>query len=246
MEIRIAAIYNVWIDSIELLRGSINCIKDHVDHIIIVYQQTSNYGEEADTLSALTDIIKDREVMLFNFKPLRNQPASINEKAKRNIGLDIARSVGASHFLHMDSDEYYFDFGNCKNLYIESGHAGSVVSLYTYFKKPIWRLETPEAYFVPFIHKLHEHTISGAATYPYYVDPTRTINETDVVQLQLKMHHFSWVRKDIGFKVRNSSAKRNIDKSHFVEDWNNASAGMYVRDYHSRLIEVPNLFNIEL
>ena len=246
MGIRIAAIYNVWIDSIELLRGSIDCIKNHVDEIIIVYQNTSNFGEEADTLTPLLEAIKGIEVQLFCFKPYANQPGGFNERAKRNIGLDIARKSQATHFLMLDSDEYYFDFANCKKLYIDSGHNGSVVGLYTYFKKPTWRVEIPEKYFVPFIHKLRNDTVAGKSNYPYYVDPTRKINETDVCQLSFKMHHFSYVRKDIHIKVRNSSARANIEKSQLVYDWENAKSGMFVKDFDSKLIEVPNIFNIEV
>lgn len=243
-QIRLAAIYNVWIDSIELLQGSIACVKDHVDEIIIVYQNTSNYGESADTMTPLLHAIKDVETRLFCFKPYPNQPGSFNERAKRNIGLDIARSSGCTHFLMLDCDEYYSNFETAKRIFFESYHNGSVVKLHTYFKRPTLMLEEDEKYWVPFIHKLTSNTVAGQSSYPFYVDPTRRINEDDVVELPIHMHHFSWVRKDIKLKIRNSSAKANIEKSRLFEDWALAEPGYFVKDYNSKLIEVPNLFNI--
>jgi len=46
---KLAAIYNVW-DGVELLHGSIECIKDHVNQIIIVWQNVSNIGEIYDPM----------------------------------------------------------------------------------------------------------------------------------------------------------------------------------------------------
>jgi hypothetical protein len=146
----------------------------------------------------------------------------------------------------MDSDEYYFDFAEAKDLYIKAGHDGSVVSLYTYFKLPTLRFEKPEGYFVPFIHKLNQDTISGVPEYPFYCDPTRRINCTDVIELPIKMHHFSWVRKDIQMKIRNSSAKGNIENSQLLSDWDKAGTGSFIKDYNTSLIEVPNLFGISI
>jgi hypothetical protein len=40
---KLAAIYNAW-DGVELLKGSMNCLKDGVDIFIVIYQDVSNYG----------------------------------------------------------------------------------------------------------------------------------------------------------------------------------------------------------
>lgn len=245
---KLAAIYNVWIDSIELLRYSIESICYNVDLIIIVYQQQSNYGENADTLTEIEHIIEGHPstIELVPFTPHRNQPASFNEKIKRNLGLDIARRYGCSHFLHMDCDEMYLDFAEAKRAFEISGYDGSVLRLHTYFKKPTLMLAEDEKYYVPFIHKLRGGTVAGEGKYPFYVDPTRKINETNVVMLSHYMHHYSWVRKDIEMKIRNSSARANIEAGWFYEDWKNAEAGMHVRNYNTHLVEVPNYFNIEI
>lgn len=127
-------------------------------------------------------------------------------------------------------------------MFLDSGHHGSVCKMWTYFKKPTWRLENPENYYVPFIHRLTINTFVGPQ-YPFYVDRTRRVNQMDVVELPFMMHHYSWVRKDINRKVRNSSAK---NLSQHLDEYNTAEVGRRLRMYDQKLIEVPNYFNIDL
>lgn len=248
---KLAAIYNVW-DGVELLHGSMNCLRDHVDQFIIVYQDISNYGEQYDPLP---------DLQLLDFSPfdlhiIKYMPQTIgigfkNEINKRNAGLNAAMELGCTHFMHIDCDEYYEDFGKAKQQYISSGKSGSVCRLYTYFKHPTWRLEKPDNYFVPLIHELKPHTVAGAGNYPFYVDPTRKINELNVAEIPSFMHHFSYVRKDIDRKVRNSSARANIEKSQLLKDYHSKELeafpeGFYIKDFYQKLVIVPNNFNIQL
>lgn len=244
-EIKLAAIYNAW-DGIELLRGSMLCLKDHVDLFIIVWQDISNFGEKYNPIPDM-DLSGFQNVILQKYEPTVGA-GMFNEKKKRNIGLDIARANGCTHFIHIDCDEYYEDFGAAKNLYMRAGKRGSVCKLYTYFKLPTLRFETPDGYFVPFIHELRPETQAGVRHYPFYVDPTRRINETEVIELPVFMHHFSWVRKDIERKCRNSSAKENIERGTMLKDYYSTEVGpwFYVRDHDKKLVGVPNLFGIDL
>lgn len=241
----LAAIYNAW-DGIELLQGSMECLRGHVDHYIIVYQPRSNHGEEYNPLQDIQQAVEGFEnVHLIQYVPTmykREHTGMRNEKAKRNLGIETARKLHCDYFLHIDVDEYYEDFGNCKRLFIDSGHNGSVCKMWTYFKKPTWRLEEPERYFVPFIHRLTQNTFVGPQ-YPFYVDRTRRVNQTDVIELPIMMHHFSWVRKDIARKCRNSSAK---NLSQHLGEYETAQAGKRLSMYDQRLIEVPNIFNIDI
>lgn len=242
---KLAAIYNVW-DGVELLRGSMNCIKDHVDVFVIVYQDVSNKGEKYDPLEEV-DLSGLNNIRIIKYDPILEANGTYNERRKRNLGLDIAREEKCTHFLHMDCDEYYEDFWKAKRDFRHSGAKGSVCELLTYFKLPTYRFENVDNYFVPFIHQLRNDTFAGQfSIYPFYVDPTRNINEKDVVKLESKMHHFSWVRKNIERKVRNSSA--NLGNSQLLQNYNSPELkpGYYVNDYHQKLIEVPNLFNIQI
>lgn len=242
---KLAAIINLW-DGAELLNGAIDRIKDDVDLIIIVYQNISNYGEEYYPLHDI-EIPKGNWIGI-EYRPAVGNGGFFNEKYKRNIGLDVARKNHCTHFLFLDTDEYYENFNRAKQEYIASGADGSVCRLFSYFKLPTLRFEREDNYFVPFIHKIHDNTIAAAGTYPYYVDPTRKVNTNDVALLNERMHHFTWVRKDIERKARNSSAKANIEKSQLLKDYHDPEikAGSYVNDFRQNLIEVENIFNISI
>lgn len=244
---KLAAIYNVF-DGIELLKGSINCLLNDVDLFIIVFQDISNFGEEKvcnhDLTEALSNIpIEKIELVKFTPTQIAGQP---NETIKRNLGIQSAKFNGCTHFIQMDADEYYEDFSKAKQMYIDSEAKGSVCKMMTYFKKPTFRFENPDNYYVPFIHQLNENTITGSRNYPFYCDRTRCVNEEKVIELPILMHHYSWVRKDIEMKIRNSSAKVNIERSQLLADYKNPelTEGFFVKDFNQKLLEVKNIFNI--
>lgn len=242
-----AAIYNVW-DGIEFLVGSMRCLKKHVDVFIIVYQNISNYGEPFRPFSELNvnSIMDEFNVIWIKYHPTLDPGlmGAWNERSKRQMGIDYAKELGCTHFILMDCDEYYEDFGAIKDQYIQSGAEGSVVSIFTYFKSPELRQEERDKYYVPFIHKLNQNTICGSPNYPYYVDPTRRINTQSVALLQADMHHFSWVRNDIRMKAENSSARRNIEKSSLLAEYLTAKEGSIVNGGF-KLIKVEDRFGIK-
>jgi len=243
---KLAAIYNVW-DGCELLKHSIDSIKKGVDLFIIVYQTKSNFGEEFNPLSEILEATEGLNVIRHKYDP----PFIVgfqNEVNKRNIGIDIAKQNGCTHFLNIDCDELYENFTEAKKLFIESGAEGSVCRLFTYFKLPTLRFETADGYFVPFIHKLNPDMAAGYMAYPFYCDPTRGINCKNVVELPVFMQHYSWVRKDIERKCRNSSAKANIERGTMLKSYYdpNCGPGYYVKDYEKNLIEVENYFGIQI
>lgn len=249
---KLAAIYNVW-DGIELLNGSLRCLKGNVDLFIIIYQNISNSGE-GDPEFLFKDHVWPFDypadnLILLKYDPTIEWGGQLNERAKRNFGLEEARRRGCTHFMHIDCDEYYKNFGLIKNAYIDSGHAGSVLRLNTYFKKPTFMFDPPEDYYVPFIHELKEETKAGWSSYKYYVDPTRAINESDVVELPFFMHHFSWVRHDIMKKARNSSANvggRLVKNEQIFKDYNSPDLGegYHVSNWNRKIKVVPDIFGL--
>ncbi len=243
---KLASIYNVW-DGCELLKHSIDSIKEGIDLFIIVYQTESNWGEKYDPLPEILEATKHVKTIISLYTPTEKSGFN-NEKAKRNLGIELAKSFNCTHFLNIDTDECYQNFTEAKDLYFKSGKKGSACRIYTYFKLPTLRFETEDGYFVPFIHELLPNTESGVNPYPYYVDPTRRINCSDVILLDIHMHHYSYIRKDIMRKVNNSSARNNIANGTVVEDYNNPNVapGFYVRDFAKKLIEVPNYFCISI
>jgi hypothetical protein len=240
---KLAAIYNIW-DGVEHLESSVNSIRNDVDYIIFVYQDVSNYGEKYDPLSELQKIKHD---VTFLYEPDLNSSPASNEKNKRNIGIQIALKLGCTHFLHLDCDEVYPNFKELKKEFIDSGKDGSVCKITTYFGKSNYCFEKFDNYYVPFIHKLNNDTVAGGRQYPFYVDPTRKINSNNVSLLQSGlMHHYSWVRDDIERKIRNSTARCNIEISQLLLDYKavmllsaNDVDGFYIKDYDMKLITLP-------
>lgn len=243
-ELKLAAIYNVW-DGIELLIGSMRSVKDSVDLFIIVYQDISNFGEEFNPLVNLPIDQMDAE---FKIIWIKYEPAGIgmsDERLKRGFGLNCAREHGCTHFIMMDCDEYYMpgDFQRAKDMFFALQLDGSVLELYTYFGEATLRQESRDSYFVPFIHELKKDTTNHVNQYPFFVDPTRRINAVNVKLLPFTMHHYSWVRKDIERKARNSSAKQNIIRAGLLKDYYTAKEGAIVNG-GNKLIKVPDYFGI--
>ena len=251
---KLAAIYNVW-DGEELLEGSIRQIREYVEEVIVVYQLISNYGEkypksilEVQKLFALNiiDIVE-------GFTPHLEWSGARNETLKRAIGLQAARLSGCTHFLFMDCDEYYDpeQFAAAKRKIEDECLDSSACRLATYYKTPCHRIAPPEEYYAPFIHKIYPDTVNGMMAYPVYADPTRRVSPHHKFHAftpdELLMHHFSYVRKDIGRKLRNSSAKGNFgDIEKLCTNFTSVRWQEALINFGGHSLEiVPNRFNIE-
>jgi len=201
---KLAAIYSVW-DGDELLPYSIEQIKPHVDVIIIMFQNISNFGEP------YRPKLPERGAVMVEFQPDLTKSGTFNEARKRNLGLEVARSEGCTHFISMDCDEVYdgLVFKHWRDRVVD--YDGSACKMLTYYKHPDIRLSPIEQYYVPFIHKIRPDTKLCSAGYPVHADPTRTVSTHQNFYIidEPIMHHFSWVRTDIGRKLRNSSASVN-------------------------------------
>lgn len=230
---KIAAIYNIW-DSEEFLIRSMRTLR--VDLFIVVWQEISNYGEHYNPVANID--LSEFSPVLIKYEPDLSKPPGWNERRKRNIGIQEAIKARCTHFLHCDADELHPDFEAAKEAYLLSGKDGSCMPMLTYFGNENLRFENPDNYFVPFIHRLNPGTVAGASPYPFYVDPTRRINTDSVVLLEQFMHHYSWVRNDIERKIRNSTARNNIERSSLLADYRNSAPGFFVPGFGQRLVMV--------
>lgn len=248
---KLAAIYCVW-DDWDLLNESYKNIVELVDSVIIVYSLTSNFGENSERPTLIYNSSFTRFLQL---EPDPSKSPRENETAKRNFGLQKARELGFTHFIMMDSDEMYLpsEFLKAKEHILKHDYAGSVCRTKVYFREPT--LTVPDSTLVPFIHKITSSLKFGFnPKYPYAfegvkreirIDPTRQMNiENGVTFLDLTMHHMSWIRSDIQKKIRNSTARMNIEKSTILKDYVQAKEGYYCEFYKAKLQACENLFNI--
>lgn len=243
---KLCAIFCVW-DDYDLLYHSTENIRPLVDGIIIIASEKSNYGE----VSPIPFWSRDK---VFQWEPELHHPMN-NETAKRNYGLKIAREEGYTHFIMMDADEFYnpIDFEREKQrFHVKPELQGLVCASQVYFKSPTLTigLDTTR---VPFIHKLtptlkHEfnkHYPMAWEERQIRIDPTRSLNINSGVEWSdIVMHHYSWVRKDYDKKIRNSTARANIERSTIKEDLLLAKAGEMCKFYGKVLHAVPNYFNL--
>lgn len=251
---KLAAVYNTF-DGEELLEGSIKQIYDLVDEVIIIYQRVSNYGESYEELIYTLLNIEYRypKCRFFHYEPDFSLNGACNEVAKRRLGVEKAGEMGCTHFLLMDNDEYYEPeaFSKAKREVAVNDYDATACRLYTYYKQPEYRLEPMEKYYVPFICKLKPNTVIGQG-FNVYADPTRGVRPVEHFHLfpvgEMAMHHFSYVRKDIGRKLRNSSARPNFgDVKELTESFEQWQPGKPMINFAAHCInKVENKFKIQL
>lgn len=253
--------YNIF-DGEELLRDSILSIRNCADYVSIVYQETSNHGNEcSEELIPLIESLQEEGLVdeVQKYKPNLNASPHFNEVNKRNIGVFISEGAGCTHHMSMDSDEFYVEseLEYVKNEIEKNDYDATACQMVTYYKKPYLRLEPKEEYYVSLIYKLRNLQFEMGAPFPVQVDPTRrmhTDNFKSFTRHEIEMHHMSYVRKDISAKLRDSSAKMNFNDeniqkviNHYnrYEEPNKAlmiGAGLMEYD----LVETNNIFDINI
>jgi hypothetical protein len=261
---KLGASYNVF-DTEELLEASIRAVREQIDYINIVYQRTSNSGQNCSekllpTLNYLLELGLIDE--LIEFTPDLSVSSHFNELEKRNIGLLNSRKNKCTHFISLDADEFYKEdqFAKAKSYVYENKIKSSCVTLVNYFKAPIYQMQYSGSseYYVSFIFKISRKTKFEFNTdFPVLIDPTRRIKSKKshlFSPSEIKMHHMTLVRRNIRSKIENSSAnsiykKNNIDK--YVSYFNNWSFGesVYPPSNYDNIVElniVPNFFDIKI
>jgi hypothetical protein len=260
--LKLGVSYNLF-DTEELLEASIKSIRSEVDYINVVYQTISNTGKPCSpNLEPILFDLKKRGLIdrLYLFQPDLNAHPSMNETKKRNIGLHLCKWKLCTHFLSMDSDEFYDSnkLNWCKQEMQKGNYDSSACEVVNYFKKPIYQMKySSGVYYVSFINKIKlfsKFVLSG--DYPVLVDPTRRINHVKKFKLFTKeeiiMNHMTLVRQNIRSKLESSTANdlyhmNNID--YYVNYFNNWELGdiAFPPSNHKNIveiIEVENSFNI--
>lgn len=247
---KLCAIFHCWGDW-DLLEHSVKHMRPLVDGIIVIGSTLSNYGE----YSPIPDEFKNEE--LFIREPQLHHPMN-SETEKRNYGLNIARQQGYTHFINCDSDEFYipeeFNWGKLRIQSDEHELHGLVCRSKVYFKNPTLSIGY-DTTLITFIHKLTPELRFGFnKQYPFAfengrdirIDPTRQLNIVQRVEManDIICHHYSWVRKDYAKKIRNSTARANIEKSTIRQDLEEAKEGYFCKFYQKTLHEAPNYFNL--
>tara|TARA_R110001592_G_scaffold90231_9_gene265446 strand:+ start:204 stop:1007 length:804 start_codon:yes stop_codon:yes gene_type:complete len=261
--------YNIF-DGEELLRSSLENMRDMVDFISVVYQNVSNFGNVNENLEPLLMKLKEEKLIDFCFKyepkfkkddsgNIHWQNGTENEQEKRNIGLNICKANGCDYFMTIDSDEFYDkkQFEWAKKDFIKGDYDTSFCQMQTYYKEPIYKVTPPELYYCPLFYKIKESTkftYDFAPPYPVEIDPTRRVvagYSRIYNRSEIEMHHFSYIRSNINSKIQNTSAQMDkVSKDEVIFHFNNfksvSDGALFLGMQYFKLEEVDNKFNIKV
>jgi len=253
--------YNIFDDSIELLEKSILSVRNVADYITVIYQDISNMGNVSEVnLKELLTEYKNKGLIdsFYLYKPQLNAPIPhINEINKRNMGLYVCQGEGCTHYMSMDSDEFYKEdeLRKVLNVMVEGNYDSSACQLQTYWKSGEWVLDPPEEYYVSLIYKIRSGVdfVLGH-NFPVLVDPTRRMNPGNckvLTRYEIEMHHMSYVRKNIDKKLFNSSAVHNFSNRldeliNYYNGWKEGDRALLagVEEHYYNLNKVDNIFNV--
>lgn len=227
---KLSASYN-YFNGEEHFLASLHTVRSKIDHISVVWQEISNAGEKLSERahSVLEEARRQGLVEdIIRFKPNLKQKRRLNEKEKRRIGLETARRVGATHFLTLDTDEFYRpeDLSRAKILILENGWRSTSVESYCHVGRPIYRAKDSTC--CCFITEIAPDTEIGVAEFPCEnVDSTRRMTAQRETHHHfgvdtVAMYHMNYVRTDFAQKLRNSSTTdkrflRQVERA--VLDW---------------------------
>jgi hypothetical protein len=215
----VGASYSVW-DGEELLEFAIRSIRSEVDYINVVWQRLSWYGNpckpelESHLLGLKAKGLIDE--LLF-FEPDLSLSPNLNETSKRNVGLEAARRAGCTHFLTLDTDEFFEEkeFHDAVAYVVKNGITHSACNQILYIDVH-HRERLPADWFAPFVYRIDQgqtFVCNAFGGRPWSVDPSKEIPITSHSSIcflgKVRMHHFSGVRKDLNRKIENSSALQN-------------------------------------
>lgn len=250
--------YSVW-DGEELLEQSIRQIRPVADYINVVWQRVSWHGNMCnDDLEHTLSRLKAKGLIdeLIFFQPDLNLNPTQNEINKRNVGLRAAQKTGCTHFMTMDTDEFYETekFRAAYNDIIDRNLSHTVCNIVAYVT-PTLRYRDYETFFVPFIHRIDKNERFTFDAFhnevPCLCDPTRKIRLKKTSRFcflgNIVMHHMTHVRKNIVKKVENSSTNQYAQQSCALKErYLLDSATISERVKSGECVQVPNQFNIKV
>lgn len=223
MSMKLAAGYVVF-DSLETLEPSIRSIRSNVDIVIVSYQLISWRGRPASdellpTLERLKSIgLIDHIIEFTDFiasdliRPSEVMNAKRYELVKRHGCLDLAKELGATHYMSIDADEFYreSELAWAKKEIAEKSLDATAVRYINYVTPTLHRGHS--RWKIPFIYRVTPTCMHHAKQNLFTgVDPTRGLYDESYRNIRIfeesniSMHHMEMVRKDLVAKYTDSS-----------------------------------------
>jgi hypothetical protein len=219
---KLGASLNIF-DGEELLLDLVSSIRKEVDYISVVFQEKGHWGDlKAEPhlkyfLQELLEIGLIDEFLEWSPPNSATNQYSFNEMdvEKRNIGLNLARENGCTHYIILDNDEFYSQkqFRYMKRIMMDSKSKWdySVVRHLQYYKNTNHIKKVREEEYVMVIFPIRQSTkLVHEVQSQFPIDPGRKIQGKHILEFsrfEVCMHHLSYLRKDIGKKLMTSHAR---------------------------------------
>ena len=228
-----------YFNGIEQLKHSFAKMAGLVDDIIICYQTVSNTGNVNENV---LEELEPFHIHKIQYHTDLNLNTKENERRKHNQMIREARKLGATHFI-LSAVDHVYSYQDIQKALNEDVDV-TFSRMYTYYKRDNWRVEPPEDYYMPFIHKMYENTcIAIRNDYPVLTDPSVRVNTMDSFKVydinECVLHHYSMVRNDIHNKFNNSASRGNWSDEKlqcFIEEFENAKLGDSISYFKGRKI----------
>lgn len=206
-------------------------VRSSCDVIVVCLQALSYHGtpiakEDEDAIMNLQSLGYIDDVIWFNPTDMHpdDGPAGprMVEADKRNYILDfLEKECNCSHSMVIDSDEFYHkeDFARAKALINNAPDIHVTYCEYiNYYRDYSHVLLWPYHCYVPFITEAHYRFDFKNGSFDKASDPTRRYyidGENKIYHIipysVVKMHHLSWIRKNIEKKLDGWSAKKYFE-----------------------------------
>lgn len=142
-----------------------------------------------------------------------------NELQKRELGRQACLRAGCTHFMSMDTDEFYLEDQLRRAMEeVERGQwDATACRMRILFKEAVYEYWPPdEMNAVPLICRCRpESPLRLAEPYPVLLDPTRRVANAPRFALLprelVEMYHMSFVRRHMALKLQNTSNRANLE-----------------------------------
>ena len=229
----------------ELLEASIKSIRSVVNYIQVCYSTVSWYGEPADkNLVPLLENLKNKGLIdeLVLFEPNIKDASRTSELKKRNFGLKYAKKAKVDYFMTMDCDEFFIarELEKAKFEIVRKGYTHAFCPIENYGYEPILKHYPDSSGFVQIFSKLHWFSkLSNSRHCVCDVDFTRKLSYYPFAKYwvfgTVRMHHFSYIRKNLKNKHTNASSCDFIRPKYVEKTENNLN---------NNFVKVNDIFNL--
>ena len=239
----------------ELIKSITAEIRSEVDYIMVCLQQKSYHGQPIDQFdideiemckrAGLVDEIIYYEPDLSYLETPNFDPKipRLLETEKRNMMIDHLESVGCSHDIIIDSDEFYEynQFKKAKQCFNDDPDVHvSYCQYINFYRDTMHYMLWPWDSYVPFIADIKYRFVYERGTFNKPSDPTRRYFIPDDDECKhfnifnwntVHMNHLSWIRKDITKKLDAWSSKKFFDdvpnlRDKILDRYNNYRDGL--------------------